>query len=55
MSNNVQGTNALNKPIGRTKGKYPDKEVINFIKGDKKKSDGKALAKGCPARTQCGR
>ena len=43
MSNNVQGGNPLTKPIGRPKGKYPDKEVINFIKGDNKKSDGKAL------------
>ena len=43
MSNNVQGGNPLNKQIGRPKGKYPDKEVINFIKNDKKKSDGKAL------------
>lgn len=43
MSNNVQSGNALNKQIGRPKGKYPDKEVINFIKNDKKKSDGKAL------------
>ncbi|MBR5359175.1 MAG: hypothetical protein IK128_08190 [Clostridiales bacterium] len=43
MSNNVQG-NVLNKPIGGTrKIKYPDKEVINFIKDEKKKSDGKAL------------
>ena len=43
MSNNVQG-NALNKPIGGTKKiKYPDKEVINFIKDEKKKSDGKAI------------
>lgn len=43
MSNNVQG-NVLNKPIGGSKKiKYPDKEVINFIKDEKKKSDGKAL------------
>ena len=43
MSNNVQG-NVLNKPIGGNKKiKYPDKEVINFIKDEKKKSDGKAL------------
>lgn len=43
MSNNVQG-NVLNKPIGSSKKiKYPDKEVINFIKDEKKKSDGKAL------------
>ncbi len=43
MSNNVQG-NVLNKPIGGTKKiKYPDKEVINFIKDEKKKSDGKAI------------
>lgn len=41
MSNN---SNVLNKPIGGTKKiKYPDKEVINFIKDEKKKSDGKAL------------
>ncbi len=34
----------LNKPIGGSKKiKYPDKEVINFIKDEKKKSDGKAL------------
>lgn len=45
MSNNVQGGNVLNKPIGGArKVKYPDKEVINFIKDDKKKSDGKAIA-----------
>ncbi len=45
MSNNTQGGNPLNKPIGGTKkGKYPDKEVINFIKHEKKSSDGKALA-----------
>ena len=43
MSNNVQ-SNVLNKPIGGSKKiKYPDKEVINFIKDEKKKSDGKAL------------
>ena len=43
MSNNVQG-NVLNKPIGGSKKiKYPDKEVINFIKDEKKKSDGKAI------------
>ena len=43
MSNNVQG-NVLNKPIGGNKKiKYPDKEVINFIKDEKKKSDGKAI------------
>lgn len=43
MSNNVQG-NVLNKPIGGAKKiKYPDKEVINFIKDEKKKSDGKAI------------
>ncbi|MCR5616307.1 MAG: hypothetical protein K6F45_09105 [Saccharofermentans sp.] len=43
MSNNVQG-NVLNKPIGGSKKiKYPDKEVINFIKDEKKHSDGKAL------------
>ena len=43
MSNNVQG-NVLNKPIGGNKKiKCPDKEVINFIKDEKKKSDGKAL------------
>ncbi|MBO4425528.1 MAG: hypothetical protein J5776_00815 [Clostridiales bacterium] len=43
MSNNVQG-NVLNKPIGGSKKiKYPDKEVINFIKDEKKKADGKAL------------
>ena len=36
MSNNVQG-NVLNKPIGGSKKiKYPDKEVINFIKDEKK-------------------
>ena len=41
MSNN---SNILNKPIGGNKKiKYPDKEVINFIKDEKKKSDGKAL------------
>jgi hypothetical protein len=41
MSNN---SNVLNKPIGGTKKiKYPDKEVINFIKDEKKKSDGKAI------------
>ena len=34
----------LNKPIGGSKKiKYPDKEVINFIKDEKKKSDGKAI------------
>ena len=43
MSNNVQG-NVLNKPIGGSKKiKYPDKQVINFVKDEKKKSDGKAL------------
>jgi len=43
MSNNVQG-NVLNKPIGGSKKiKYPDKEVINFIKDQKKTSDGKAI------------
>lgn len=43
MSNNVQG-NVLNKPIGGSKKiKYPDKEVINFIKDEKKTSDGKAI------------
>ena len=43
MSNNVQG-NVLNKPIGGNKKiKYPDKQVINFIKDEKKHSDGKAL------------
>ena len=43
MSNNVQG-NVLNKPIGGSKKiKYPDKEVINFIKDEKKQSDGKAI------------
>ena len=43
MSNNVQG-NVLNKPIGGSKKiKYPDKEVINFIKDEKKKSDAKAI------------
>ena len=41
MSNN---SNVLNKPIGGTKKiKYPDKEVINFIKDEKKSSDGKAI------------
>ena len=41
MSNN---SNVLNKPIGASKKiKYPDKEVINFIKDEKKKSDGKAI------------
>lgn len=41
MSNN---SNVLNKPIGGNKKiKYPDKEVINFIKDEKKKSDGKAI------------
>ena len=41
MSNN---SNVLNKPIGGSKKiKYPDKEVINFIKDEKKKSDGKAI------------
>ena len=43
MSNNVQ-SNVLNKPIGGSKKiKYPDKEVINFIKDEKKKSDAKAI------------
>lgn len=42
MSKN--NTNPLNKQIGGSKGKYPDKEVINFIKNEKKQSDGKALA-----------
>lgn len=41
MSNN---SNVLNKPIGGSKKiKYPDKEVINFIKDEKKSSDGKAI------------
>ena len=44
MSKKDKGSNPLNKQIGGSKGKYPDKEVINFIKNENNKSDGKALA-----------
>ena len=43
MSKKDKGSNPLNKQIGGSKGKYPDKEVINFIKNESNKSDGKAL------------